>query len=196
MQINQIKLQNKIKVTCFNYLQIQLIRLMPIQGWLLEPKSQRPVRHGVCVPKPMPRCVKNWFCTALQTYSVAGFDLTDMAHDKYKPTPHHYKILKQTSHTPFNQPSSSLHLINHNAHTTTKPILSLTRKHTLHALTPHKNNVLISLWHFRAIEQVLLVGEMAPAVTGPPVTLLLTPDHEEEFPTCYVSHNATFVLEP
>ena len=81
-------------------------------------------------------------------------------------------------------------------HTTTKPILSLTRKHTLHALTPHKNNVLISLWHFRAIEQVLLVGEMAPAVTGPPVTLLLTPDHEEEFPTCYVSHNATFVLEP
>ena len=96
-----------------------------------------------------------------------------------------------------------MHTHNHNAHTTimhTQPqnhyLLSLTCKHTLHALTPHKNNVLISLWHFRAIEQVLLVGEMAPAVTGPPVTLLLTPDHEEEFPTCYVSHNATFVLEP
>ena len=80
-------------------------------------------------------------------------------------------------------------------HTTTTPILSLTRKHTLHALSPHKNNVLISLWHFRAIEQVLVVGEMAPAVPGPQGTLLLTPDNEEEFLTCNVGHNATFVLE-
>ena len=95
-----------------------------------------------------------------------------------------------------NAHTTTTHTQPQRTHTTTKPLLSLTRKHTLHALTPHKNNVLISLWHFRAIEQVLLVGEMAPAVTGPPVTLLLTPDHEEEFPTCYVSHNATFVLEP
>ena len=36
---------------------------------------------------------------------------------------------------------------------------------------------------------------MAPAVTGLPGTLLLTPDDEEEFLTCYVGHNATFVLE-
>ena len=86
MQINQIKLQNKIKVTCFNYLQIQLIRPPPVDYGISEAKSQHPMRaprDGVCVPKPMPRCVKNWSRTALQTYSVAGFDLTDMAHDMH-----------------------------------------------------------------------------------------------------------------
>ena len=36
---------------------------------------------------------------------------------------------------------------------------------------------------------------MAPAVTGRQGTLLLTPDNEEEFLTCNVGHNATFVLE-
>ena len=57
MQINQIKLQNKIKVTCFNYLQIQLIRpidymmalraqvSVPSAPWSVCPQAHATVRE-------------------------------------------------------------------------------------------------------------------------------------------------------
>ena len=54
MQINQIKLQNKIKVTCFNYLQIQLIRPPPlIIAWVSEPvRPKRRFPHDSEVISP------------------------------------------------------------------------------------------------------------------------------------------------
>ena len=45
--MNQIKLQNKIKVTCFNYLQIQLIRPPPVHyGMALRAQVSDPSRHA------------------------------------------------------------------------------------------------------------------------------------------------------
>ena len=50
-----------------------------------------------------------------------------------------------------------------------------------------RGRALIGLWHFRAIEQVLAVREMAPAVdSGLVGILLLAPDQEEDFPTTKV----------
>ena len=58
-----------------------------------------------------------------------------------------------------------------------------------------RGRALIGLWHFRAIEQVLAVGEPAPAIRVRHGIRLLAPDEEEHRDTGKVRHNATTVVE-